>query len=129
MDATPISFDAPSLRPATATAPAARSADAIARQWAMLHEAAAVVAALAGVADTPGSALRRFPGALRKAPHGRRALAEQAIEDLAAIMEPGLAALLAVHRRGGDASAPAAALWEEFATARATLIGLVTAGD
>ena len=41
-------------------------------------------------------------------------------------MAPGLAALLAVHERGGDATAPASALWDEFANARATLVGLVT---
>ena len=54
----------------------------------------------------------------------RRAMAEQGVDDLSAIMEPGLSALLAVRARGGDASAPAMTLWEEFLAARDALLAL-----
>jgi hypothetical protein len=129
MDATPLSFDIAAPREVPAVVPPVRGRDAIAGQWVALQDAAAVVAALAGVADEPTPALRRFPDALRQAAPGRLALAEQGVEDLTAIMTPGLAALLAVHRRGGDASAPACALWQEFVAARAALIGFVVPAD
>lgn len=54
----------------------------------------------------------------------RRQSAEQGIDDLAAIMEPGLAALLAVNARGVNPAVAAMALWQEFHAARATLLAL-----
>ncbi len=51
-------------------------------------------------------------------------MAEEGVEDVAAIMEPGLAALLAVHARGADAAPAALALWQEFLTARNALLTL-----
>jgi hypothetical protein len=39
-------------------------------------------------------------------------------------MEPGLAALLAVHARGVNPAAAALALWQEFHAARAALLAL-----
>lgn len=94
-------------------------------RWAALHEAAAVVATLAGLAREPLSPrVRAFPAAISRAGAPRRALAEQGIEDICAMMEPGLAALLTVHTRGGDAKAPAAALWQEFRSARDAVLAL-----
>ena len=98
MDATPITFD--SATPLAAGMPAGDSLPcAIGRKWAALDEAAAVVAGLAGVPlDRTGD----FAEALDATPPSRRELARQGIEDLAAMMEPGLSALLAVHGHGGD---------------------------
>ena len=39
-------------------------------------------------------------------------------------MEPGLAALLAVHARGTNPAVPALALWQEFQVSRAALLVL-----
>jgi hypothetical protein len=126
MDATPISYD-------TATAcdppPLAREplGDATGRKWAALHDAAAVVAALAGE-SAPAEPVD-FADMIARAPFWRRELARQGVEDLVAIMEPGLAALIAVHSSGGDASAPAAALWQEFTAARDALVALTLPQD
>jgi hypothetical protein len=94
-------------------------------KWAALHEAAAVVASLAGLdEDRPSPEIRNFPATIRDAAPWRRETAERGIDDLAAIMEPGIAALLAVNARGADAQAPALALWREFHAARAALLAL-----
>jgi hypothetical protein len=59
----------------------------------------------------------------------RRDLLRQGVEDLAAMMEPGLAALIAVHSDGRDAAAPARALWQEFVAARDALLALAPPAD
>ncbi len=101
------------------------AASAMSMKWAALHDAAAVVAALAGLAPEPMKPeLRNFPAVMRDAGGWRRTLSEQGIEDLAAIMEPGLAALLAVHARGANPAPAALALWQEFQAARTGLLTL-----
>jgi hypothetical protein len=94
-------------------------------KWAALHDAAAAVAALAGLeAERNSPAIRNFPALIKDAVGWRKELAEKGIDDLAAIMEPGIAALLSVNARGADATAPALALWREFHAARAALLAL-----
>ncbi len=101
------------------------SVSALSMKWSALHDAAGVVATLAGIAPEPmTAALRNFPATLRDAADWRRGLAEQGIEDLGAVMEPGLSALLAVHARGVSPAAPAMALWQEFVAARDALLAL-----
>jgi hypothetical protein len=130
MDATPISFDTatPLDGPSLAGFPA--ELDFAAEKWTALHNAAFIVATLAGAgADTPQSPLdtelQAFPAQLSAAPGWLREIAEQGVDDLAAIMEPGLAALIAVHGAGSDAAAPARALWHEFAASRDALLRLM----
>ncbi len=135
MDATPIDFASP--RPAgdmlTASGRLLLSqagTSAMAVRWAALHDASAVVATLAGVAEEPlPQAIASFPAAMRETGGSRCAMAEQGIEDLAAMMEPGLTALLAIHARGGDTAAPALALWQEFDRARNALLALMPAPE
>ena len=92
-----------------------------------MHDAAAVVGNLAGLAPEPsGSQGYDFPALIREPGDWRTALAEQRIDDLAAIMEPGIAALLAVHARGASCAAAALALWHEFVRARAPLLALAS---
>lgn len=94
-------------------------------QWAALHDAAAAVAAMAGLEEERASSpIRNFPAQIRDEGGWRLALAETGITDLSAIMRPGLTALLAVRARGQDASTAALALWQEFHAARDTLLGL-----
>lgn len=91
-------------------------------RWAALQDAAAAVAVLAGIAPQPLPAcLRDLPLRLPRLSGWRRRAIEQGIEDLAAIMEPGIAALLAVRGGGGNPAVPALALWREFEQARDTL--------
>jgi hypothetical protein len=100
--------------------------DALTVQWMALREAAEAVAQLAGpdVAALAGLHLA-FPQGLRQAPKRRQMMIEQAIGDLVAMMEPGVAALLSVHERGGQTEAAARALWQEFVAARGGLLALV----
>ena len=94
-------------------------------RWSALGEAGVVVAMLAGIEAEPHSKLiRNFPGLLRDCNIWERDLAICWIDDLTAIMEVGLAALLAVNARGTDCRAAAFALWEEYITARAALLAL-----
>jgi hypothetical protein len=102
------------------------SASAMSMRWSALHDAAGAVAMLAGYTAEPMKPdVRNFPAVMRDVGGWRRAMAEQGVDDLSAIMEPGLTALLAVRARGGDASAPAMTLWEEFLAARDALLALV----
>ena len=107
------------------------STSALGMKWAALHDAASVVATLAGFApDGMSPQLRNFPALMRDAGGWRRAMAEQGIADISAFMEPGLSALLAVNARGVNPAAPALALWQEFVAARDALLALSPpAGD
>ena len=135
MDATRISFD--TATPLEVGPPHAGSlgrghdtGDTLAKRWEALQAAAGVVGILAGAMHDPQALeMDDFPAAIRSAPPALRDWAEQSVEDLAAIMEPGLAALIAVHASGGDAGAPARALWHEFITARDALLGPVLIAD
>ena len=101
------------------------SASAMSMKWSALHDAVTVVGMLAGLAAEPSRPeIRNFPAVMRDTAGWRRALAEQGIDDLSAVLEPGLAALLAVHARGADPAVPALALWQEFHAARAALLAL-----
>lgn len=98
-------------------------------QWAALQDAAAAVAALAGLAaERPSAQLRNFPALIRDAGGWRLELAERGIADLTAIMQPGLTALLAVNARGQDATAAALTLWREFHATRSAILALVPQG-
>lgn len=129
MESMPSTFGQP---PATPLMPASgrplfgqASASMMSMKWSALHDASGAVAMLAGIAsETMRPEVRNFPAVMRDAGGWRRELAEQGVDDLSALMEPGLAALLAVHARGLDPSAPALALWNEFHAARNALLAL-----
>ena len=96
------------------------------KRWGAVQEAAKIVALLAGVTDqTPDSNARNFAALVRDCDPWRREVAERSVADLAAIMEPGLATLLAVNARGNDCRAVALALWSEYTQARAALLALL----
>ncbi len=107
---------------------AAAEVDATGLRWIALGEAAGLVAALAGL--EPGDANADGPdltARLRETDGWRRTCAEQGVADIAAIMEPGIAALLAVHARGADLRPAALALWREFVAARTAVLALLPA--
>ncbi len=100
-------------------------ASAMITRWSALHDAAAIVATLAGIAAEPHRPEQRnFPALMRDAGGWRYALAEQGVDDLTGMMAPGLKALLAIHARGADCAPAALALWQEFHVARAALLAL-----
>lgn len=94
-------------------------------KWSALHDAVAVVGSLTGMApEAMRPEIRNFPAMMRDVGGWRRQLAEQGIDDLSAVMEPGLAALLAIHARGVNPAPAALALWQEFHAARTALLAL-----
>lgn len=102
------------------------SSSSMGMKWSALHDAAGIVATLAGIAPEPMRAeLRNFPAVVRDAGGWQRDMAEQGVEDLTAIMETGITALLAVHARGIDSRAAAMSLWQEFLSSRGALLSLV----
>ena len=106
------------------------SASALSMKWSALHDAAEAVAAICGMPCPPLSQLvRAYPAMMRDAGEAHRALAAQGIEDLTAIMEPGLAALAAAMARGAHPRAAALALWDEFCRARDALLALAPPQD
>lgn len=122
----------PTMHPASGTratfgqSAVASNASATSMKWAALQEAANVVASLAGLEPERSNAqVRNFPALIRDAGGWRLELAEGGIADLAAVMEPGIAALLGINARGADARPAALALWREFTTARAALLALL----
>ena len=115
----------PSFTPAPGAAGAELAEGPFAR-WAALGDAARLVAALAGIEPEPDTHARRaFPTLIADAEPWRRACAETGIADLVAIMEPGLAALIAVNARNADPQPAARALWREFVSARSALLALL----
>ena len=104
---------------------APRPANGLPVRWTALSDAASIVAALAGVEPEPATvAVRDFPGLIAGAEAWRREQAENGIADLAAVMEPGIVALLAIHARGSDSRSAAMALWREFVAARGAILAL-----
>ena len=124
MNALPPSFTAAPGSGRTSFAPAGASPTAM--RWTALAEAADLVATLAGIEPERTTAdVRDFPKLIRDAEAWRRERAEHGVADLAAIMEPGLAALLAVNARGADPRPAATALWREYLAARAAILALL----
>ncbi len=122
MNATPTDFAA--ARP-DATAPREHSAMSV--QWAALQDVAAAVATMAGLAgEKPSAQVRDFPAMMRDVGGWRLDLANNGVADLAAMMKPGVKALLAVAARGQDPTAAALSLWREYHHARSALLGLVS---
>lgn len=105
------------------------ASSATSMKWAALSEAANVVAVLAGMEPERASPEQRnFPALIREAEAWRKTRAEHGIDDLAAVMEPGIAALLAVNARGADPRPAALALLHEFNAARSALLALLPPG-
>ena len=95
-------------------------------RWSDLHAKASQLARMAQLSPEPlTGTLASFPERITRAPTPRRELARQGVEDIEAMLRPGLAALETLRRRGNAANAPALALWRQFYTARASVLALV----
>lgn len=116
----------PTMTPGARTAFGQGAAGAASRKWAALQDAGNVVASLAGLdPERPSAEVRNFPALIRDAAQWRRELAEQGIDDMTAMLQPGIAALLGVNARGAAPQAAALALWREFIQARAAVLALL----
>ena len=92
-------------------------------RWEALTAAGKVVASLAAVED--GGSDADFSALLYACPDWRHELVENAVADLACVMEPGLATLLTINERGGNPQAAAKALWQEYAASRQAILALL----
>ena len=80
---------------------------------------------MAALAKEPiDGSLADFPERIARRGGRYLTLANEGLEDLNAILEPGLAALRTIRSRGQDTTAPALALWREFHALRSALIAL-----
>lgn len=98
----------------------------LSHKWTALHHAARVIAALAWIEpEAAAPEVEDFPAAIQDAAPWRRDLADRGVEDIAAMMQPGVAALINLDAGGGDPRAAALALWREFIDARAAVLTLL----
>jgi len=107
--------------PILPVAPALQADPAVlVQKWAAIHADAARLNALARIA--PEAEQPALADLLAAARDWQCALAAQGIEDIAAMLAPGLAALATLSARGQDCAPPALALWREFHAARASVL-------
>ncbi len=109
----------------TAAQQAKQPLGTLAQRWEDLHGTAAQLAKIADLTPEVFDAdLAAFPTLLSQANDWQQTMAWQGIEDIDAMMRPGLNALSTITARGQDASAPALALWREFHHARNAVLAL-----
>lgn len=100
----------------------------LAAQWEAVHEAAGAVAALAQLgAEELDDDLRQLPERAADIGGVQYQLVARGIDDLAAVMQPGLRALLAMTDKGQDTTSAALTLWREFHKAREAIAALLPA--
>lgn len=117
------------LPPAEAGPREAPQLRVLAQQWEAVHEAAAAVGNLAQLGrETPSPEIVQLPQRAADKGGWHYEMAARGIDDLAAVMQPGLRALLSLTAQGQDTTAAALTLWREFHTARAAIVDLVEAG-
>lgn len=105
------------------TAAGSEEADAIAQRWNALHAAAAAVAGLAQLGlEQEARQTPDFAGFISGAPCWKVSLLRNGLDDIAAFMQSGLTALLAVNAAGRSPAAAASALWAEFLQSRNALL-------
>lgn len=113
------------MRSAVEAQLAEECAAAIGVRWAALHERAREIGRFAALADEPfDDQLASFPARISEAGIDALGLAQRGLEDIDAILQPGLAALRSISARGQEPTAPALALWREFHAARQALLAL-----
>lgn len=101
---------------------------ALAVQWDAVHEAAAAVGILAQLGEEHVSEeVRSLPQRASDLGGAKLELIARCVDDLAAIMQPGLRALLSLTAKGQDTTSAALTLWREFHTARAAVLALAPA--
>ena len=99
-----------------------------ARKWDAIHADAAEIARLGQLGrERQDERIVAFPRQATLTHSWNRKLAARALDDLAAVLSPGLTALRSIEAEGRDPTAAAVALWQEFHRTRATLLDLVAA--
>ena len=102
--------------------------DTLAGRWEALGHEAEQLAQLAGLG--PHDAMpTAFPEAIERTSQWQRDLVRNAVEDIEAMMQPGLTALCILAERGQDVSAPALTLWRELHAARSAVLRVLAAEE
>jgi len=97
----------------------------IAERWENLHNRGQAIAHMAALKAEPfAGEIAAFPHQVEQCGPAERELIARGIEDIDAILQPGLTALLSIQARGQDPIAPALALWREYYIARKALLEL-----
>lgn len=97
-------------------------------RWRSLHQTANEIADKAALSDeTMSEEVASFPDRVEAAGGDRAFYVRRGLEDMDAVLQPGLTALRLIEARGLDTTAPALALWQEFYNARAALLSLCPA--
>ncbi len=111
------------MRSQAASADADGGAESFEANWMALHNHAREIGKFAALAEEPfREELAGFPARIRDAGAAQQELAQRGLEDITAMLQPGLAALRAISGRGQEPTAPALALWREFHAARQALL-------
>jgi len=98
---------------------------ALASQWDAVHEAAAAVGILAQLGEEEATdEVRSLPQRAARLGGAKLEMIARGIDDLAAVMQPGLRALLSMTASGQDTTSAALTLWREFHNARAAVLAL-----
>ncbi|UOR16078.1 hypothetical protein [Qipengyuania aquimaris] len=114
------------LPPAQKRGGAVPGPEELAAQWDAVHQAAAAVATLAQLGtEEQDEATLSLPARAATLGEAHYAIVACAIDDLAAVMQPGLRALLAMTDKGEDTTSAALTLWREFHKARHAIVALV----
>ncbi len=97
-------------------------------KWSALQDCSAVVAMMAGYQPEALRAdVRNFPALIRPVGGWRAEQAARDVTTLMAIMEAGIASLLAAQARGAMPVLAARALWQEFIATRQAIMALLPA--
>ncbi|MEP0189291.1 MAG: hypothetical protein ABJP70_03570 [Erythrobacter sp.] len=98
-------------------------------RWSALHDRADELALMAQLATEPrAKKCDAFANLADGASDWQRNLAAQALDDIEAMMEPGLTALKFLEQRNQDPCSPALALWREFYSARDAVLTMFEHG-
>ena len=98
----------------------------LAARWDAVHEAAYAVGRLAQLSrEDWDETIAGLPQRAMQAGGAECELVARSVDDLAAVMEPGLRALLSLTAKGRDTTAAALTLWREFHCARTAILSLV----
>lgn len=107
----------------------AATPEALAEALVALHGQASALALLARIAPEPVEIGGEIGAVIARAQPWQRTLVAQTLNDCAAMLGSGLAALGTLTRRGQDTSAPALVLWREFHAARASMVSVLQSAD
>lgn len=102
---------------------------ALVTAWLDLHRQAGELAQLAHIAAEPAQISASLTRLISDARPWQIDLLGQGIDDVAAMLGSGMAALATLSSRGQDTAVPALALWREFHAARGALLAVLYSNE